>query len=61
VVVPNGIPRVYEARLAGAEERLTIGKASDLRMRIKQGLVKGETPHFTGDRFVPTRKHPESK
>jgi hypothetical protein len=30
------------------EERLTIGKASDLRMRIRQGLVKGKTPHSAG-------------
>lgn len=28
---------VYEAKLVGIEERLTIGKASNLRMRVKQG------------------------
>ena len=40
VIVPNGVPGVYEARLIGAEQRrLAIGKASDLRWRIKQGLV----------------------
>ena len=32
-------------------ERLTIGKTSDLRFRIKQGLVKGKTPHSTGERM----------
>ena len=41
-------PGVYEVKYADAEERLTIGKASSLRMRIKQGLVKGNGPHSTG-------------
>lgn len=50
---PNGIilpdeSGVYEARLVNAEERLTIGKASNLRMRVKQGLVKGKVPHSAG-------------
>jgi hypothetical protein len=48
VRIPNNTPGVYEVRLVGSTERLTIGKASDLRMRIKQGLVKGKTPHSTG-------------
>lgn len=48
VAVPNGIPGVYEVRYRDSSERLTIGKASDLRMRIKQGLVKGKTPHSAG-------------
>jgi hypothetical protein len=30
---------------------LHIGKASDLRMRIRQGLVKGAVPHSTGKRI----------
>lgn len=51
VVVPNGISGVYEARLFGAEERLTIGKASNLRMRIKQGLVKGKAKHSSGTKI----------
>lgn len=46
--LPNGKSGVYEARYADREERLTIGKASDLRMRVKQGLVKGKTPHSAG-------------
>ena len=33
------------------QKRLTIGKASNLRMRVKQGLVKGKVPHSTGDRI----------
>ena len=40
---------VYEAKLEDTEERLTIGKASNLRMRIKQGLVKGKTAHSSGN------------
>lgn len=33
------------------EERLTIGKASDLRMRIRQDLVKGKTQHSSGKKI----------
>jgi hypothetical protein len=51
VLVPNGVPGVYEVRMSGAEERLTIGKASDLRMRIKQGLVKGKAKHSSGEKI----------
>src|SRR5712692_10189760 len=51
VRIPNGRPGVYEVKHTDAEECLTIGKASDLRMRIKQGLVKGKTPHSAGDRI----------
>ena len=31
--------------------RLTIGKASNLRMHVKQGLVKGKLPHSSGRRI----------
>ncbi len=48
--VPN-LSGVYEAKFECAQERLTIGKASNLRMRVKQGLVKGKTPHSTGKRI----------
>ena len=51
VLVPNKVPGVYEVRYARAEERLTIGKASNLRMRIKQGLVKGKAKHSSGKRI----------
>ena len=51
VHIPNFKPGVYEAKHRDAEERLTIGKASDLRMRVRQGLVKGKTAHSTGDRI----------
>ena len=49
--IPNGKPGVYEARLRNNSERLTIGKASDLRMRIRQGLIKGKTQHSAGKRI----------
>ncbi len=42
---------VYEARHAHEAVRLTIGKASNLRMRVKQGLVKGQLPHSSGERI----------
>ena len=51
IKVPNKKPGVYEVKYGDAEERLTTGKASDLRMRIKQGLVKGKTPHSAGERI----------
>ena len=51
VRVPNYWPGVYEVKYRDKEERLTIGKASDLRMRIKQGLVKGKVPHSAGNRI----------
>ena len=51
VRVPNHEPGVYEVKYRESEERLTIGKASDLRMRIKQGLVKGKTKHSSGFRI----------
>jgi hypothetical protein len=49
--VPNRKSGVYEARCKLTEERLTIGKASDLRMRVKQGLVKGKIPHSSGKKI----------
>ena len=42
VTLPNKEPGVYEARLSGSEERLAIGKARDLRKRVKQGLMGGK-------------------
>ena len=51
VKVPNHEPGVYEVRYKNSEERLTIGKASDLRMRIKQGLVKGKAKHSSGSKI----------
>lgn len=51
IIIPNKKSGVYEARYENSEERLTIGKASDLRMRVRQGLVKGKVPHSTGNRM----------
>lgn len=48
ISVPNE-SGVYEARMADLEECLTIGRASNLRMRVKQGLVKGKVPHSAGE------------
>ncbi len=48
--VPNS-PGVYEVKYEHEQTRLTIGKAANLRMRVKQGLVKGKVPHSTGDRI----------
>lgn len=51
VRVPNHEPGVYEVKYGDSEKRLTIGKASDLRMRIKQGLVKGKAKHSSGSKI----------
>jgi len=54
IPVPNK-KGVYEAKYEDGCERLTIGKASDLRMRVKQGLVRGKIPHSTGERMRAAR------
>lgn len=51
VKVPSKISGVYEVRYKNKKERLTIGKASDLRHRIKQCLVKGNAPHSAGKKI----------
>ncbi len=51
VKIPNKTSGVYEAKYRDTGERLTIGKASDLRMRIRQGLIKGKTLHSAGERI----------
>ncbi|MBA7493319.1 hypothetical protein ES702_03877 [subsurface metagenome] len=48
IKIPNYTPGVYEVRYVDAEERLTIGRASNLRIRIRQGLVKGKAKHSSG-------------
>ena len=46
---PSNEAGVYEVRESGSnEKRLYIGKASNLRMRVKQGLVGGQVPHTAG-------------
>ncbi|MCY3542929.1 MAG: hypothetical protein OXH22_02645 [Chloroflexi bacterium] len=42
---------VYEVRLESEDKRLTIGKASSLRMRVKQHLIKESGTHSAGRRI----------
>jgi excinuclease UvrABC nuclease subunit len=54
-ITPPNDSGVYEARFIdaiNADERIYIGKASDLRMRVKQGLVKGKVPHAAGKHIM---------
>jgi len=51
IKIPNGVSGVYEARCQDQEERLTIGKASDLRWRIRQGMLKGKGDHSSGGKI----------
>lgn len=48
IKIPNYMSGVYEVKYVDAEERLTIGRASNLRMRIRQGLLKGKSAHSSG-------------
>ncbi len=50
IKVPNE-SGVYEV-INESGEILHIGRASNLRMRVKQGLVKGKTPHSTRKRML---------
>ena len=56
IELPRGRPGVYEARLEGDEERLVIGKASDLSKRIKEGLIRGNLAHTAG-RKIRAQEH----
>ncbi len=47
VRVPK-VPGVYEAKYADQEERLTIGKATNLEFRMRQALIKGAYGHPAG-------------
>jgi excinuclease UvrABC nuclease subunit len=44
-------PGVYEVKTIHSEERLTIGKASSLRRRVRIHLVRGTGKHSTGKRI----------
>ena len=50
-VVPNKEPGVYEVKLADERKLLMIGRSNDLRMQIKQGLVRGKVPHSVGKKI----------
>ena len=57
-VVPNGQSGVYEVMLDdGRKDLLAIGRTNDLRMRIKQGLVRGKMPHSTGEKIRADMKN----
>lgn len=58
IAIPNKKPGVYEVKHQDSEKRLTIGKASDLRFRIRQGLIKGKSPHSAGKNI---RKNEDTK
>jgi hypothetical protein len=47
VSIPNMVAGVCEVRSIDndADDRVYIGKAGDLRLRVRQGLVKGKLPH----------------
>lgn len=51
IIVPNGKSGVYQVKCSDSKVLLTIGRASDLRMRIKQGLVKGKSAHSAGNKI----------
>lgn len=53
VSIPNMVAGVYEVRSIDNEpgDRAYIGKAGDLRLRVRQGLVKGKLPHSGGRRI----------
>lgn len=50
ISIPNK-PGVYEVKYEAIEQRLTIGRTSNLRMRIKQALVKGKMGHTSGEKI----------
>ena len=58
-VVPNGQSGVYEVKLADERKLLAIGKATDLRMQIKQGLVRGKMSHSVGEKIRAAIKNEE--
>ena len=49
--IPNHTKGVYEVKIRNQEKRLQIGKSSNLRRRIRQGLIKGKAKHSSGKRI----------
>jgi hypothetical protein len=41
-------------RIGAGDARLHVGMATDLRMRVRSGLIKGQVPHSTGERIRAT-------
>jgi hypothetical protein len=54
---PRSKRGVYEVKYADCDERLTIGKASDLYKRVVRGLVLGSLKHSTGKK-IRTHENP---
>lgn len=54
--IPNKKSGVYEVKYAHGVKRLTIGKASNLRYRIRQALVKGKGKHTAGSAIRRSEK-----
>ena len=50
-------PGVYEVRVLKNKKPIVIGRSSNLRHRVKQGLVKGKAPHSTGRRVRKNERH----
>ena len=48
--VPDA-PGIYEVKLKSQDERLTIGRATSLRRRVKQNLAKGKC-HPAGEKIA---------
>jgi len=48
IKIPNEVSGVYEVKYMDSEERLTIGRTTNLRYRIRQALVKGLALHSSG-------------
>ena len=48
-VAPCEQAGVFEAKISGRKERLAIGKAKDLRKRVKQGLMGGKAGDPAGE------------
>ena len=60
VSIPNMIADVYEVRSVDNEtdDRIYIGRAGDLRLRVRQGLVKGKLPHSGGGASGSRKTYP---
>lgn len=50
--VPNRVPGVYQLRRKGTRVPIYIGKTSNLRSRVKQGLVRGKARHSGRRRII---------
>ena len=56
IKIPNRKPGVYEVRSRYGKKRLTIGRTSNLRFRVRQALVKGKSKHSSGNKIRKNEK-----